>query len=49
LSPITVQSQDLEERWMEQYSLISLFLPMCRKHSSPVLYFKSWHFIPTVA
>ena len=32
----TVQSQDLEERWMEQYSLISLFLPICRKHSSPV-------------
>ena len=32
----TVQSQDLEERWMEQYSLISFFLPICRKHSSPV-------------
>jgi hypothetical protein len=31
----TVQSQDLEERWIEQYSLISLLLPMRRKHSSP--------------
>ena len=31
----TLHSQDLEEQSIEQYSLISLLLPMFRKHSSP--------------
>mmetsp|Transcript_38599 Transcript_38599/g.73970 ORF Transcript_38599/g.73970 Transcript_38599/m.73970 type:complete len:286 (+) Transcript_38599:724-1581(+) len=47
--PKRVTRSAAEDRWIWAASRMSLLFPISKKHSSPFLYLRSWHFTPTKA